>query len=106
MRGVGSVCDLIWSLKLKALLIYLANTSYLCHELVLNKCMFIREHTNLCRKLIPQGLKKKKRFGDVDDILYFLENLMSESSSELQPEAFLMKYKSIQLILLLPSVNT
>ena len=105
MRGVGSVCDLIWSLKLKALLIYLANISYLCHKLVLNKCMFISEHTNLCRKLTPQGLKKK-RFGNVDDILYFLENLISESSSELQPEAFLMTYKSIQLILLLPSVNT
>lgn len=84
MRGVSSVCDLIWSIKLKALLIYLANISYLCHKLVLNKCMFISEHTmNLCRKLIPQGLKKKKRFGNVDDILYFLENLMSESSSEL-----------------------
>lgn len=60
MRGVSSVCDLIWSIKLKALSIYLANISYLCHKLVLNKCMFISEHTmNLCRKLIPQGLKKK-----------------------------------------------
>ena len=97
--------DLIWSIKLKALLIYLANISYLYHKLVFNKCVFISEYMmNLCRKLILQGLKK--RFGNVDDILYFLENLMSESSSEPQPEAFLMKYKSIQLILLLPSVNT
>ena len=60
MREVGLVCDLIWSTKLKAVLISLANISYLDYKLVLNKCMFISENTmNLCRKLIPQGLKKK-----------------------------------------------
>lgn len=61
-REVGSICNLIWNPKLKAVLIYQASISCLYHTLVLNKCMLITECTmNLCRKLRPQGVKKKKK---------------------------------------------
>lgn len=104
MREVGSVCDLIWSTKLKAVLSSLATISYLDYKLVLNTCVFISENTmNLCRKLILQGLKKK--IWECGWHIFFSRKC-NVRFSELQPKYFLMEYKSIQLILLLPSVNT